>query len=61
MFASIKRQAVEDFFAGGHFRTSRFLCMIMPAEFCTGLDAVCSPLETEIETHCVCSVNVVPM
>eukprot|EP00439_Symbiodinium_sp_Y106_P069762 s961_g12.t1 len=23
MFASIKRQAVEDFFAGGHFRTSR--------------------------------------
>ncbi|CAE7929381.1 RYR1 [Symbiodinium sp. KB8] len=62
MFASIKRQAVEDFFSGGHFRTSAFLCMIMPAEyFTTGHDAACSPPETGIETHCACSVNVVPM
>ena len=36
--------------------------MIMPAEyFTTGHDAACSPPETGIETHCACSVNVVPM
>ncbi|CAE7450627.1 RYR1, partial [Symbiodinium necroappetens] len=51
MFASIKRQAVEDFFSGGHFRTSAFLCMIMPAEyFTTGHDAACSPPENTIYT-----------